>query len=240
MADTKISAFDAITPTDSDAFAAVDAETAANKKVLFSALKSELKTYLDPLYSMGLTRYLRAGRYHVFPIGTATVTTSIANNTLYAIPFIMPVGKTISKVAIHVNTAGGTNCRARLGCYVDNGSTYPNTLVSPNGDAGEVALNTTGVKEVASFGNWSLSAGVLYWLALNAQISGATPILAGTAGAWSPLGYEPTAASSSFNAVGGGMWVVSKTYGVLPTTFTVGAIPNGTAQNPFRIAIYWA
>lgn len=239
MADTKISALDTeASPTDADMIPIVDNETLATKKVLYSTIKANMLTFVAPSLSSSLTKYLLPARYHVFPIGTPTLTTSIATNTLYAIPFILAQSRTVTKVAIHVTTAS-TNSKCRLGCYTDTGNIYPGTLIT-NGDAGEVALTPIGVREINPIvGSWTLTNGTLYWLAILAYVTGTTPVLVGTSGGWQPLGFNPTAASSSFNAVGGGMYVVTRTYGVLPTTFPASAVPNSGTQNPFRIGVYF-
>src|SRR3989304_4069389 len=50
-----------------------------------------------------LTRFLRASRYHIFPLGTNT-TLALAANQLYAVPFFTPVARTVTRAAVHVTT----------------------------------------------------------------------------------------------------------------------------------------
>lgn len=157
-----------------------------------------------------LTRYLRASRYHVFPLGTYAAF-AITANRLYAMPFPNPAARTITRMAVQVTTnAAGT---AHLGIYADDGTIYPGALVA---DAGEISLATVGLKEITGL-NIALSANMLYWLVL--VNSAGTTIAGVTAGTgWHLLGNALTA----LNVVADDYWYVAFTYAALPGTFPGG------------------
>ena len=173
----------------------------------------------------GFTRFLRAGRYHIFPAGTNT-TRALTANQLYATPFFTPVARTVTKIAIHVTTLG-SGANARLGIYADDGTVYPGSLVA---DCGVVSMASTGLKEITGL-NITLNANTLYWLCLVPSV--AATISAVTAGAhWSLLGY-----GTALNVVGAAYWRVAFTYAALPATFPAGAAAQ-TAAVP-KVAIWF-
>ncbi len=132
-----------------------------------------------------LTRYLLSGRYHCSSFLGATIAFNSDANTLYAYPFITPIARTVTRMAVHVTTglAGNT----MFGIYEDNGSIYPGNLLS---QAGIIDSTSTGLKEVTGL-SISLSANTLYWLATNSDVG---PILAATDDdfGWSILGFSLT------------------------------------------------
>ena len=150
-------------------------------------------------------------RWYCAGIDNATVLTTGAPtaNILRAMPLLIPLGRTLDRIAINVTTL--TAGKARLGIYSDNGNCYPNSRVL---DAGEVDTGSTGVKAVNI--NQTLTPG-LYWLVMvnNAastiralSVGGVMPIL----GLASDLGTAP--------GVG---WSVAFDYAALPATFTAAA-----------------
>jgi hypothetical protein len=172
-----------------------------------------------------LTRFLRTSRYHVFPLG-ANATFTLDPNILHAIPYISPIPRTVTRIAIQIVTAVAGN--ARLGIYQDGGGIYPGSRIL---DAGEVATGTTGLREITGL-NVSLLANTLYWLALVTNASGPV-VSAMTAGqAWPLLGYGATLHTS-----GGNAWSVSFTYGALPATYPTGG--GVMAGNAIKIAIFF-
>ena len=114
-------------------------------------------------------RIKKTGRYFgSFLTGGAITTQSLASaNSLRAFPFFIPKTMKFDRIAIRVSTAAtGATPRIRLGVYEDkgDGSVYPGALVL---DAGEVAVNTIGLKELAI--DLTLKGGKLYWLSLIGQ-----------------------------------------------------------------------
>jgi len=114
-------------------------------------------------------RIKKTGRYFgSFLTGGAITTQSLASaNSLRAFPFFIPKTIKFDRIAIRVSTAAtGATPRIRLGVYEDkgDGSVYPGALVL---DAGEVAVNTIGLKELAI--DLTLKGGKLYWLSLIGQ-----------------------------------------------------------------------
>ena len=167
---------------------------------------------------LSFLRFKKTGRYFgsFFTGGTQTTQAIATVNSLRAFPFYIPLNVKFDRIAIRVTTAAtGTTPRVRLGVYQDNGSVYPGKLAL---DAGEVSVNTTGIKELTI--DLTLKSGKLYWLAFLGQDTtslavGAIPSgdalatflgwdasLAGTP----PLGYAAT-----------------QTYGALPADYPAGA-----------------
>lgn len=114
-------------------------------------------------------RIRKAGRYFgSFLTGGVVTTQSLASaNSLRAFPFFVPKTMKFDRIAIRVSTAAtGAVPRVRLGVYEDkgDGSVYPGALIL---DAGEVAVNTIGLKEIVI--DLTLKGGKLYWLALIGQ-----------------------------------------------------------------------
>jgi hypothetical protein len=171
-----------------------------------------------------LTRFLRAGRYYLFPLGDWT-TLTLSANFLHAVPFFTPVARTATRLAIQVTTAVAG--QARLGVYQDDGSVYPGSLIR---DAGVVDTGTTGFREITAL-TISLLANVLYWLVITTS---ANPhISASSAGTlWQILGLGP-----DLNAPSGNSWSVAFPFGPLPATFPTGASISTTALP--RIALFF-
>ncbi len=114
-------------------------------------------------------RIKKAGRYFgSFLTGGAVTTQALTSaNSLRAFPFFVPKTMKFDRIAIRVSTAAtGTTPRVRLGVYEDkgDGSVYPSALIF---DAGEVAVNTIGLKELVV--DLTLKGGKLYWLTLIGQ-----------------------------------------------------------------------
>ena len=74
-----------------------------------------------------LTRYLLSGRYHTSAFLGESSTQNSDADTLYALPFITPINRTVTRMAVHVTT--GTAGNTMLGIYEDNGSIYPGNLL---------------------------------------------------------------------------------------------------------------
>lgn len=171
-------------------------------------------------------RYRLAGRYHsAFPDSNTTL--ALTTYRIYAIPFIVVDAKTITRIAIHVTTAG-TASTARLGIYADTGAIYPGARVA---DCGAVSTATTGIKEITGL-NIALSANTLYWLAL---VCSDTATVAAFAVAYfnALLGYPTTA----LNTMGGASYYVAYGTASFPDPYPASATLSG-AISP-KIAVYW-
>lgn len=130
---------------------------------------------------------------------------AIAADTLYATPFPVPRKSTWDRIALRVYVAGGTGAKCRLGIYKDNGQCYPGSLVL---DAGEVACETTGHKDIAI--SQPLEKG-LYWLVFTGN--DASVSIARTSYYQSNIGmnYLITVMRGAYHA--------SQAYGALPASF---------------------
>ena len=98
------------------------------------------------------------------------VNTALTADTLYAMAYPVPRLLTVDRIGTYVGTAAAGKV-ARVGIYADNGNCYPSTLVI---DGGEIALDTTGFKEVTI--SKQLTKG-LYWTVI---ISNGAPGIYGT------------------------------------------------------------
>lgn len=161
-------------------------------------------------------RIRKTGRYFgSFLTGGAVTTQALASaNSLRVFPFFVPKTMRFDRIAIRVSTAAtGATPRIRLGVYEDkgDGSVYPGALVL---DAGEVAVNTTGLKELAI--DLTLRGGKLYWLALVGQdtaslVAAATPVADALA---TFLGLDNTLSGTPYLG-----YAIVQTYGPLPANF---------------------
>ncbi len=154
--------------------------------------------------------------------GTATVAPTASE--LRLLPVYVPVPRTIDRVGCNVSTAGTAGHVARLGVYnVDPVTGLPTTVLV---DAGTVAVDTTGVKEVVV----SATLHGLHWLGLTAQSGtftalstlGLAYIAGGTAPSFTPsnaLAFEAVDPTLGLPSRAG----VTATYLVAVSTPTVGA-----------------
>jgi hypothetical protein len=161
---------------------------------------------------LNIQRFKKNGQYYGgFMVGVALTTQSISStNSLRAFPFFVPKTMTFDRIAINVTTAASSGGVARLGIYADNGACYPGTLVL---DAGEVATDSTGVKELTI--STKLQGGKLYWLAVITGVATGTTVRAIDRAAAYPInGLDSALGTSPFLG-----YAVTQTYGTLPTTF---------------------
>jgi hypothetical protein len=172
-----------------------------------------------------LLSFRRTGNYATMSIsGGAQATQGIASaNSLRAFPFYVPKSTKFDRIAIRVTTAAtGTNPKIRLGIYKDNGNIYPGSLFL---DAGEVAVNTLGVKELVI--DVTLKEG-LYWLVLVGQDTTALAVAAiPNTDHYPILQYESDLSGTPLHA-----WAVVQTYGVLPAIFPTGSPTGWTLHIP--------
>jgi len=146
-----------------------------------------------------------------------------ANGSLRAFPLVVSKAFTFTQIRIRVTTfAAGS--KLRVGIYTDNGSSYPNALVSGS-DTGEFDTDTpNGVKSSGTV-SITLNPG-LYWIATN---SNGGPVLDGM------TQYSCPAVIGVTDIVSAGTdhnrWLVASAYGAMPSTFPGGAT-SGSAAFP--------
>lgn len=158
-----------------------------------------------------LQRFLKPGRYHIFPYGGSYTDYSLETNCLEVIPIVFYKDIEVNSIAIHVLAAAiGA---VRLGIYSDSGDIYPGNLVI---DAGEVDVSTTGLKEITGL-TTKLLKNKLYWLAI---VSNTTVTIVGQAiyFQWCILGLTTT-----FNTTILSYYRANFPYGNLPLVFPEGA-----------------
>lgn len=167
----------------------------------------------------------RVGNYYSsFMTGAAQTTQSIAAaNSLRAFPLYISKASRFDRIAVRVTTAGtGTTPKVRLGIYKDNGNVYPGKLVL---DAGEVDVNTTGVKELTI--DTTLPEG-LYWLVLVGQDTASLVVAATSNTSHYPIvGYESDLSGTPLHA-----WAHVQTYGSLPDNYPTGSPTGWTLHIP--------
>jgi hypothetical protein len=134
---------------------------------------------------------------------------ALTANRLEAIGYPIPRTMIFDRIGFYVSTGGAPGTQARLGIYQDDGNCYPGTLVL---DAGLVAVDSTGIKEITI--NQQLSKG-LYWLVI---ISDGTPAVWGRSDEYLGLFGSPTVLYQFYAA-----WYKDDTFGPLPSQFPSGA-----------------
>lgn len=165
--------------------------------------------------------YLQSGN------GLVTTTTSPANNTLWAFPFVVSKVTKFDTICCNVTTLQASQ-NLRMGIYYDNGNNYPGALIF---DSGNVSTGSTGVKDVTITSSLQILQPGLYWLvwetsATTIQIKG----LQTATGQWGILGWD-----SGFTSQPGMGYSVSHTFGALPDPYTAGGTPittTGSASVP--------
>ena len=158
-----------------------------------------------------------SGSYGTLSIG--------ATQSIRYMPFIVdPESVTITLLGIYVISAGAAGNKARLGIFNSNSSFRPSTRVV---DAGEVAIDSTGQKNINSGISTVLTRG-LYFLALANQIGfSMDSILAAS--------YPDIFGTSTGNSNPTTYFVENRVYGTLPAT--AGTIINQVGNSP---AVFFA
>ncbi len=138
---------------------------------------------------------LVAGRWYNSQLVASTTTVVPTASELRLLPLYVPVPRSIDRVGCNVSTAGTAGHVARLGVYnADPTSGLPTTVLV---DAGTVAVDTTGMKEVVV----SATLHGLHWLCLTAQ-SGTFTALANASLAFIAGGTAPHFIGSNALAFG--------------------------------------
>lgn len=200
----------------------------ADKKISELAAADALDgTEKIPLEQAGVTKSIDSGTYpkaqgrHSFwraPEPITRVNQQPVNERLCLQPVMVDaVSRTISSMAVQVNTAGETDSVIRLGLYENDTDGTPSALLV---DAGTVAADTTGVKTLtvsqAVSNQW-------IWVAAVVQGASTTPpemwVQAGQ-----PVGMGADSASDLFNR-NNRNWVELDVAGALPDPTAAG--PGG-------------
>lgn len=157
-----------------------------------------------------------AGRYYdatqvIAPGASGGV--AFASGFLLMQPIYIPASDTIDRIGIYVNSAAAGGSVARLGIYARSASTgLAGALIL---DAGTVAIDSTGAKEITI--SQSVSGGD--WLYL-AYIANGTATIYGWSAAIFTQVYGQDALSNT--ASNGPAQYVARTYGALPNPFPAG------------------
>ncbi len=172
-----------------------------------------------------LFSFRRTGNYITMSLtGGAQTTQGIASaNSLRAFPFYVSKTTKFDRIAIRVTTAAtGTVPKLRLGIYKDNVNIYPGALLL---DAGEISVNTTGVKELVV--DITLKEG-LYWLVLVGQDTTSLAVAAiPNTDHYPILQYESDLSGTPLHA-----WAHVQTYGSLPSIYPTSSPTGWTLHIP--------
>lgn len=159
--------------------------------------------------------YRRSGNFYGPSVnGVAAITQAVANGSLRAYAWRVLESITIDRILIEVSTAvASTN--VRIGLYTDNGSVYPNALIT-NSDTGVFDSSTTGVKTNTPAANITLTQG-LYWIVVN---SDGAPTLRyyASAGIYPAIGHTNASGFAALTE-----YRVASAFGALPSTYPGGA-----------------
>ncbi len=161
--------------------------------------------------------------YSAQTVGTGTAAVTPAAGELRMTPVYLPVPRAIDRVGCNVSNVGTAGHVARLGVYnADQATGLPATVFI---DAGTVAVDTTGAKEVVV----SATLHGLYWLCLAPQ-SGS--FVGMTAAGSAPIGGGGSAGAGTGNTLGYG--VVDPT---APLPNLTGVVPTVLAVSPVIISV---
>lgn len=160
---------------------------------------------LPSIYSGALARV--AGLYYGIYGGACNgTTTTLTADRMYSLPFMVMAEETFDRICIHVSTASGAGTKARLGIYYNDAGKPGARLL----DAGEVATDSTGSKEITI--SQVLPPG-LYWLVVLAQ---STPAVYGPIATVGLIGVGTIGTAGNGNAI----YITTQAYGVLPDPHT--------------------
>lgn len=184
-------------------------------------------------------RHVGTTNYFTTPHATTYTPATVADNTMYLIPYPTLRGGTLDRIGIAISVAGFGTSNYRLGAY----STASDTDLRPGAllfDAGEIASPSAGVNELTI--SQALTANTLIWLALLVDTTVAPTLTnialdpsAGSSPMFSPFGFPVTGGSAFNNSVG---VRASQTYGALPDPAP--SIASYNAANPLIFVRYSA
>jgi len=184
------------------------------KKVVAESVPETTVAFRTPADLLPSDAYYIAGVLTAPSSGLSSGSPTI--NSLVAVDFVVPVRMRVDRIGFSVIGAGGAGSVARCGIYTNTaGTNYPGTLVV---DGGEFVTTSTGFK-VATI-DTILEPG-LYWFVYLAGTAAPTVKCASTNdGSALFFGWS----SNLTNRQHG--WVVTQTYGALPTSFPAGGVVN--------------
>jgi len=166
-----------------------------------------------------------AGQAYTQPAPVFSSTTSTTLGTLYAVPFVTPVGGTITKMQIDVTAAPTTGTYCQLGIYASSAGA-PGALVL---DAGLTATFTIAGQPTISGLNVLLSPGALYFLVVGCSQN---VTLEGSASGGNLSGVlSGLKAVNNPNTAITGAWTV--TGASLPSSFPSPTALTGTTPNVY-------
>jgi hypothetical protein len=209
-----------LTITISGGSASYTAEDAANKSTTFFADRTSdikypsVKSVYDFILNK-ITGFTKTGRYLTPQVNaSASGTIALAANSLRAYPFQVLNAITITELISEVTTLVALS-KYRFGLYTDNGSIYPDALISGS-DAVEYDSSATGTKS-SGVVNIVVQPG-LYWIAYNSNgtaslrsipVSGILPVMGASAFSGSTVDCR---------------YAVALAYGAMPSTFPAGGV----------------
>lgn len=175
------------------------------------------------------TYYTQSGKYITAAVnGYSVSTNALAANTLRAYPIVISKSLTVTEILSNVSTQIAATVY-RIGIYTDNGSVYPNALVSGS-DAAEYDSSTQGNKSSGAV-SITLTPG-LYWIAIN---SNGAPTLRSIPVAAIPCIIPHDGAGISTD--GFTRYAVSQTYGAMPSSFPAGATTSVSMANRVELKV---
>jgi len=153
-------------------------------------------------------------------------TTSPAVNTLWALPYHVPVTTKYDIITFTLTTAAASS-HARAGIYRDNGAFYPGALIF---DTGSIDTSTGTVKDTTITAGLQVFPPGLYWLAWECDLTGLQIHCHQTTGTFFALiGHSSGNVATSYG------YSVAHTFGALPDPYTTSATVLGgapTVSNP--------
>lgn len=152
-----------------------------------------------------------------------TTSSSVANNSLRVVPWLVTASVTVVRLGIEVTAAGQASSTFRLGIYSDNGFCRPGALLV---EAGSLATDAIGTPEATL--SQALTPG-LYWVGGAQQGAGSSlPTLRTLSTNWTPPAVI-WAGNSAADMAAGSLYGYSESSvsSTLPATFT--ASPGTTA-----------
>lgn len=173
----------------------------------------------------------KAGDLYVWKtsLGSTVPNVTMTSGREMAIPCVLPAGRSVAAVSIHVSTLAASSV-CRIGWRLDDDG-WPGALQA---DLGTVATDTIGNKDLSV--PFSPAPLTLWWLTITGQ--GGAPVLKG--GERYPLGdmLEGNVLATDAKTAGlRGTPIQDPVPGALPSTFSTRAAPTatGTARPPFAI-----
>lgn len=164
-------------------------------------------------------------RYAFMQTFTGNLTTTASRE--YAVPFILPAGRSVSSIQCVVNTAAASSV-LRFG-WRANDDAWPAGLVS---DLGTVDASTTGVKSLAAA--FAPPPGRLFWITITAQ--GGTPAVSQAASV--PAGILTMPRPSDWGSAARHTPVQDGVTGALPASFsTRGAVSAQASTHPGLVLV---